>query len=305
MVHEITNRTTLPPEHKTLINYWFRHIWEFSWPLYPGVILTCALSGIDLWTFVLVQFPLTLFTAWVGYLTQLRSIPFQDHTLASNSKKPLAGFLKELMPILLVVGGAVFFGVLIYLVGKAWTPLKSAGKEIPLIAALIISVFWVWRYNRMKVGHIQGIFLNRSLLSMIYMIAGVMVFQGLLEDSRAVSEISQNLTSAHVPIILVIVVLPFLVGSITGITVAFVGTTFPIIFSLLADTGMADQLRAYTVLAFCAGYLGVLLSPLHICLVLTCAYFKAGLTKVYGKLWLPCAAVAAAGVLSFWINQLI
>jgi hypothetical protein len=140
---------------------------------------------------------------------------------------------------------------------------------------------------------------------MIYMIAGVMVFQGLLEDSRAVSEISQNLTSAHVPIILVIVVLPFLVGSITGITVAFVGTTFPIIFSLLADTGMADQLRAYTVLAFCAGYLGVLLSPLHICLVLTCAYFKAGLTKVYGKLWLPCAAVAAAGVLSFWINQLI
>ena len=137
------------------------------------------------------------------------------------------------------------------------------------------------------------------------MIAGVMVFQGVLEDSRAVSQISQSLTSAHVPIILVVAILPFLVGSITGVTVAFVGTTFPIIFSLLTNAGAADQILPYTVLAFCAGYIGVLISPLHICLVLTCTYFKSDLTKVYRKLWFPSAVVAAGGVLSFWINQII
>jgi hypothetical protein len=96
-----------------------------------------------------------------------------------------------------------------------------------------------------------------------------------------------------------------LVGSITGITVAFVGTTFPIIFSLLTSAGMADQLLAYTVLGFCAGYLGVLLSPLHVCLVLTCAYFQTHLTRVYLRLSFPCMAVAVAGLLSFWINRII
>jgi len=305
MVHEISNQESLPAEHRTLINYWFRHIWEFSWPLYPGVILTCALSGIDLWTFVLVQFPLTLFTAWIGYLTQLRSIPIQKHASKLYFSKPLKAFLAELMPIILVVGGAVFFGVLIYLVGNAWPPLKSVRKEIPLIVALIISISWVWQQNHLVFGDLQRIFFNRSLLSMINMIAGIMVFQGILEDSRAVSEIGQTLTSIHVPIILVVMILPFLVGSITGVTVAFVGTTFPIIFSLLTDAGMANQILAYTVLAFCTGYVGVLLSPLHVCLVLTCTYFKTDLARIYRKLWFPCTAVAAAGILSFWINHLI
>lgn len=305
MVHEISDQQSLRAEHKTLINYWFRHIWEFSWPLYPGVILACALSGINLWAFVLAQFPLTLFTACIGYLTQLRSIPIQKHSSTSKSNKSPRGFLTELVPILLVVGGAFFFGVLIYLVGHAWPPLKSVRKEIPLVAALIISISWVWWRNHVVFANIQRIFFDRSVLSMIFVIAAVMVFQGILQDSQAVSEISQRLTSAHVPIILVIMILPFLVGSITGVTVAFVGTTFPIMFSLLADAGMANHVLAYTVLAFCAGYVGVLFSPLHICLVLTCTYFKADLARIYRKLWFPCTAVAVAGVLSFWINHLI
>jgi hypothetical protein len=305
MVHEISHQETLTAEAKTLINYWFRHIWEFCWPLYPGVLLTCALSGIDLGTFVLAQFPLTLFTAWVGYLALLRSIPVQNHHYVNQSDRSGRDFLIELMPILLVVGGAVFFGVLIYLAGMAWPVLRTVRQEVPLIAALVIGIFRVWRANRMALEDMQHICCNRSLLSMMVVIGGVMVFQGILEDSRAVSEISRSLTSARVPIILVIVVLPFLVGSITGITVAFVGTTFPIIFSLLTNTGMADQLLAHTILGFCAGYLGVLLSPLHVCLVLTCTYFQTNLARVYPKLSIPCAAVAVAGLLSFWINRLI
>ncbi len=155
LVHEISNRKNLVAEHKTVINYWFRHVWEFSWPLYPGVILTCALSGIDLGTFVLVQFPLTLFTAWVGYMTQLRPIRFEDRTVTPHSNKAVGAFLLELMPILLVIGGALFFGTLIYLAGNKWVALKSVEKEIPLIAALVISIFWVWRQNRMAVAVIR------------------------------------------------------------------------------------------------------------------------------------------------------
>jgi hypothetical protein len=60
-----------------------------------------------------------------------------------------------------------------------------------------------------------------------------------------------------------------------------------------------------TVLAFCSGYIAVLVSPLHICLVLTCTYFNADLTKVYRKLWIPCVGVGAAGLFSFWINQFV
>ena len=305
MVYEISRKENLSARHKTLINYWFRHIWEFSWPLYPGIILTCALSGIDLGTFILIQFPLTPFMACIGYFTLLRSVPIQKEPALSSSVGNRRRFLVELLPILIVVGGAISFGTVIYLIGNVWAPFKGVRKEISLITALIISVFWVWRYNQMSIMAIKGIFLNKSLLSMLFMIAGIMIFQGALKDSHAVSEISQSLTDARVPIILVIVILPFLVGIVTGISVAFVGATFPIIFSLISDTSMAGQLHAYTVLAFCSGYLGVLLSPLHVCLVLTCEYFHTTLIQTYKRLLFPCAVLAGGALLSFLINRLI
>ena len=34
--------------HLSYINYWFRHIREYGWPLYPGILLATALSGVDL-----------------------------------------------------------------------------------------------------------------------------------------------------------------------------------------------------------------------------------------------------------------
>jgi integral membrane protein (TIGR00529 family) len=305
MVHEMSDKEALSREHKTLINYWFRHIWEFSWPLYPGVILTAALSGIDLGTLVLVQLPLTLVSAWTGYMVFPRPILSQKIPLKTSSDKNGGSFIKELMPLLIVVVGALLLGSLLHLLGTTWPFLKEVKKEIPLIVALIVSIWWVGRSNRLPFQKGCRLFFDKSLVSMIFMIVGVMMFQGVLHESRAVSEISESLIMSHVPITLVIVMLPFLVGGVAGITVAFVGTTFPIIFSLLATYGLADEILAYTVLAYCAGYLGVLLSPLHICLILTCAFFKTSLPKIYPRLALPCAALGVAGLLSYWIHVIL
>jgi len=305
MVHEISREKNLTPRHKTLINYWFRHIWEFCWPLYPGVILTCSLSGIDLATFVVAQFPMTLLMATVGYFTQLRSLRLAKASQPVDPNANRREFFIELTPILIVIGGAIILGTIVHLMGNHWPVFRSVRKEVSLIAALLISVVWVWRYNRMAGNQIKQIFLNKSLASMIFMIAGIMIFQGILEDSRAVTDISHSLTAARVPVILVIVILPFLVGTITGITVAFVGATFPIVLSLIANSPMADALLAYTVLAFCSGYLGVLLSPLHVCLILTCEYFHTALINIYRRLWLPAAVVALGGFISFWVLHFV
>jgi hypothetical protein len=305
MVHEVSREKNLTPRHKTLINYWFRHIWEFCWPLYPGVILTCSLSGIDLATFVVAQFPMTLLMASVGYFTQLKPLRLTKASQPVDPNTNRRDFFVELTPILIVIGGGIILGTVVHLMGNYWPAFRLVRKEVSLIAALLISIVWVWRYNRMAGNQIKQIFLNKSIASMIFMIAGIMIFQGILEDSHAVTDISQSLTAARVPVVLVIVILPFLVGTITGITVAFVGATFPILLSLIANSPMADTLLAYTVLAFCSGYLGVLLSPLHVCLILTCEYFHTALIHIYRRLWLPAAVLALGGLISFWILHLI
>ncbi len=48
MVEESTKGLKISQEEKSFINYWFRHVWEPVLPLYPGLLLAAALSGLEL-----------------------------------------------------------------------------------------------------------------------------------------------------------------------------------------------------------------------------------------------------------------
>ncbi len=45
LVDVSTKNLNLKPEFKTFINYWFRHIWEYVWPIYASLVLFQTLSG--------------------------------------------------------------------------------------------------------------------------------------------------------------------------------------------------------------------------------------------------------------------
>jgi len=63
------------------------------------------------------------------------------------------------------------------------------------------------------------------------------------------------------------IVLPFICGLTTGITVGFVGASFPIVVSLIIAGNHSNAYFLGTMaVAFFAGYAGVLLSPVHVCL---------------------------------------
>ena len=101
----------------------------------------------------------------------------------------------------------------------------------------------------------------------------------------------------QVPLVPITMLLPFIVGAVAGITIAFVGTTFPILISLIQTMGHGHLLLPFMMLALVSGFVGVLLSPLHLCLLLSNAYFKTALAPVYRLLWRPCTIlILAAGI---------
>ena len=106
----------------------------------------------------------------------------------------------------------------------------------------------------------------------------------------------QGLNQLGVPPLILLVVLPFAIGLMTGIAIAFVGVAFPILLPIF--TG-GDNLFVYLMLAYASGYCGVLLSPLHLCLVLTKDYFKAELRKVYRILLAPVGVVWGVALVLF------
>ena len=88
-----------------------------------------------------------------------------------------------------------------------------------------------------------------------------------------------------IPELLVIVLFPMIVGMISGLTVAFVGISFPILLYILAPGGAPYM--PMIALAYLSGFIGVLFSPLHLCLIYSAEYFKADLAKVFKKLIYP------------------
>jgi hypothetical protein len=58
----------------------------------------------------------------------------------------------------------------------------------------------------------------------------------------------------------------------------------------------------YAMFAYAAGFAGVLLSPFHLCLIVTKEYFQADFKKLYKLLPLPVAFVVLVALLIVVLN---
>ena len=302
MVKSIGRAPGLSAAQLSFINYWFRHLWEYWWPLYPGVLLATALARLDLWAFVFTLCPLTAAAMVLGYLPLRRMMPAGPRPPASNPGAATGfwPFAAELAPVLIVIGPGIVLGSALSAVLTG--PGAAVAKELGLTIALCLAIGWVWHVNRVPCADRRRLVLRRDLLTMVYMVAAILVFKGILLDSRAVDAVSAELVGWHVPLVAVTVLLPFIVGFVVGITIAFVGAAFPILISLIDAYGAGGQTMAYLMLAMTGGFAGVLLSPLHLCLLMSNTYFGTSLGPVYRHLWRPCALMIAAGLgYFFWL----
>lgn len=296
MVKELGTRSRLSQAQLSFVNYWFRHIWEYWWPLYPGVLLTAVITEISLLTIIVIMCPFTAVAVWLGYLA-LKDFDSPEENHHKDPQLPLWPFIKELVPILLVILAGLGMGAIF----SELFPAFSISKETGLILALCLAIAWVWQQNQTSKKQILAILTHPQLFRMMYMIGGILVFKGILADSRAATAVSRELMGMHIPLVLIVLVLPLLVGMSGGIVIAFVGSVLPILVPLIRSLGETQFMPAYVMLILVSGFIGVMLSPMHLCFLLSNEYFGVTLRSVYRYLWQPCACLAAAGLGYFWI----
>jgi hypothetical protein len=97
----------------------------------------------------------------------------------------------------------------------------------------------------------------------------------------------------HMPPLLVLFVLPFLVGFSTGVTTPTVAITYPFLMPFIrTEGGMSLGIET---LAFAGVMFGLAVSPIHLCLALSASYFNTPLSRIVLKVLPPALCVAAAG----------
>jgi hypothetical protein len=268
MVAETTNDIKMSPEEKGFINYWFRHPWEYILPLYPGILLASAVSKIALHTLITVNLAYTVLVLITGFIFAMHGVQGVVKTEEKLSKKGLWSFVPIITVLLLVV---IFHIELHY----------------TLIAVVMFLLFF-YKYNLKST---LTVFKHGFSLDVIILILGVMLFKETMENSGAVKNLSQFFIKEGISVFPILFLLPFLTGLLTGLTVGFVGSTFPLIISIAGNTSIGA-----ISFAFASGFLGVLLSPVHICLILTREYFKADLWGIY-KMMIPAGIILFCGAI--------
>ena len=291
MVETAVAGCSLSQDRKTAVNYWFRHIWEFWWPLYPGVVLAVSLLQVEMWRFILIQAPLTLLAVAAGTVFLLR--PLRENGSKGNSRnfqlQLLGSFLWEAMPIMVVIICIVFLALLRNLLVLSGLSINLP-SALPLILGLLACLAWVMRVNRLGFRDFLAALFHRNTVPMLLLIFGIMAFKGALVDSQAVFKIREEMVQYQIPFLMVVVAMPLISGFITGITIGFVGASFPLLVPLFTGLSPFDFLL-HASLAYVSGYVGMMLSPVHICLLVTKDYFKASMAASYRLLYKPVTAV--------------
>ena len=272
---------SMAPEDKALVNYWYRHVWECVCPIYGSVILCAHLIQREVKILSLALFPIAIAAIVAG----LRFLGSRAPAEGGNGSRRRAalGALTGLLPLIVLFG--------IYGATPATLPLAAA-------AGLAFAAAWHLAAGHLRFGALMKTLFSHPVLEMMLMGFGAMVFSEMMRRSDAIQGISSLFVSIGLPLVILAVVLPAVVAFFSGMTIVYVSTTFPL---LLGFPGVRENPLPVIALAFAAGFCGMLLSPLHSCLVVSTRYFRADLVGPIRRMVAPCGVILATGAALMWI----
>ncbi len=277
IVDEVTKNTSLNPEEKTFLNFWFRHIWEYFWPLYPGLIVASAVLGIPILKISGFQYPMTISAIIIGILWSMRIVNIKEGTGENFNARYAGILLLTFSPIGLVI-------------------ILSTILKWDIFYSMLLTCFILIIYSYFRKSSLKRILKASFMYKTILLILTVMIFKQVLLDSSAL-KLSIPQSNPYVYKLFVLFIVPFFVGLLTGVNQAYVAISFPL---LLPFINPHSPNMVYILIAYTSGFAGVLLSPAHLCLILTRNYFKAKFSGIYKLLIPPVSIVYLLMLLYIW-----
>ena len=278
------------PEWKSAVNYWFRHVWEYWWPLYPGVIIAMAIFKMDVRVFIAVQFWFTPVAVGAAYVFLIRPhvTRLMDPEGDRMPQSRRVWFLA--LPLAIIVGSVFTVPVLL----KPFMPqdAQTSTRLLSVLIGLVVAVAVIYgdEVRQARTAWPRAMFSSLfrwKALNVLLSLGGVLVFKAMLEASGLLPVASDDLVSSGIPIVVAVAALPFLGGMVTGIALGFAGTALPLVVGLMGTGGSGMTPMATLVLSYGFGYMGMMLSPVHLCLLVTRDYFEAPVRAIYRRI-LPC-----------------
>ncbi len=259
MIKELCEKYHATPEEATFVNYWCRHLWVPIWPLYPSFVLGASILGIH-------YYQLCKAGIFVTF-SMLLSLPLFMKKFFSPrvcvALTPLKSLIFSIYPLFIII----FLALIMH---------------IDLAITLPITILILFLHKKPSFSKTKIIFKKTLDLEIVLLIIGVLFYKKLILQTGAAALFLRHLTILHIPIPLAAFVLAWIIGFAVGIEVGFAAIVLPFLLSFIGEGAHFNPLNF--ILVFGGGFTGIMLSPMHLCLILTAKYYKASLPKVYRSL---------------------
>jgi hypothetical protein len=262
----------LDKDQKNFLNVWFRHIWFPIYPISQAMIIICSVnfSNIPMGTLILANSIGFVAFVIIGLIYLKRFLKSYSRT-KDPAPKNIQGLVYLLPPI----------------VPLLFYPLKYIGLTETRCFLLGVSVSIILLYFLTKNNwRTYGGILKKSLTGKLaFAVFGIIIFQEMFKASGVHILISELMNSVAFPALIIIIFIPFLLGALTG---SDFGALAPLSYSLVAPffSFTSIGLLGLTSLIFISSFLGYLISPIHLCNVLSSEYLKTDTTQMY-KYFIP------------------
>ena len=260
IVEEASKGLGLTSDHQSAINFWFRHIFEFSSPIIPGMIMACNIAGVAYSEFITHLCWLTVLMFSVGWFVLIR--PIKADSIKENTGTQAADeqgwqdLWLSLSPVILTFVLVVFFNM-------------NASVGMGVVTA---GLFIVLHFTKREVS-LKEVVVGAIDMKMFFNVLCILYFIQILTVTQVLQEIVTAFQSSPLPVPVIIACVSFIIGVLTGMSQGHVAIIMPIIAAMQTGSlNLADVAMAF-------GVAGQMLTPTHMCLVVTVDYFKANFFK--------------------------
>ncbi len=261
----------LSQDQKNFLNVWFRHLWFPIFPLSQVMILIVSVqfANIPVEQLILADIPVFIAYVLIGYL-YMRRFMKPAPLPAVKTQKEYSG-LKFLAPPIIPLA----FYLLKYL-GLSETRCFIIG-----VAAGIILLFVLLKMDLKNSLHVLRKSLSWNLALAIF---AIMIFRQMIQVSGVDTLIASGMQTLAFPALAIIILIPVILGVLIGSDFGSLALSFALVQPFFAFAGVTALGCAS--LVFLAVLIGYLISPIHLCNVLSSDYLKTDVTHMY-RMYIP------------------
>lgn len=270
MKEHYMERQRLDSGFATFVNYWFRHVTIPVWPIFQSIIIASVILQTSVVRIVEATYPAAIGSTLAGLLIFLAGTRRDDNPVERSRVNYRS--LVYFWPFLMII-------VLIFLV------------KLPVDVSLLLTAVVVTAYARPKLGDVKGGLKFAFSVRILAVVLAVTMFTQYVYDSRAAEALYDFMLARNIPPLPLCFLMTFVIGVTTAAEYVYTGTALPLLSAIIGTSSSIKDL--YLLTSYAGGYFGVMLSPVHLCLVLTLEYYSSGYSGVY-KYLLPATLLSLA-----------